>query len=106
FPGRPDLDRAVVGGRDLSGPLDGLAAVRALDDQDASDLLLGLGKRPVGDHDPAVADADRRGGRGGPPPRADLQPVAELPGQRVESPGPGRGPTPDGGLVLTNPPGV
>jgi len=50
-----DLDRAVVGGRDLGGHLDGLAAVRALDDQDASDLFLGLGERPVGDHDPAVA---------------------------------------------------
>src|SRR5262249_59319303 len=88
------------------GTRGGPAGGRTVEARAASDLFLGLGKRPVGDHAPAVADANRRGGRGGPQPRADLQPVAELPEQRVESCGPGRVRTRDGVLVVTNQQGV
>src|SRR4051794_25837374 len=56
---RANLDRAARHGQPLS-PADGLIQVLALEDHVAGDLLLGLGKRTVGDHDLAVLAAAQR----------------------------------------------
>src|SRR5262249_32269372 len=55
---RPDLDRALAGGRDLRRPLERLVERLCLDQVVAAELLLRLGERPVGDDLLAVADAD------------------------------------------------
>src|SRR6266700_6255523 len=48
---RPDLDRAVPGGRVLGRDLDGLVQIGAVDYVIAGDLLLGLGERTVTDQE-------------------------------------------------------
>src|SRR4051812_7420982 len=61
FPDGPHLDRAIRGVRDLAGPLDGLVEVVAFEDEQAAELLAGLGERTVRDQRLAVAHADRGG---------------------------------------------
>src|ERR671925_703638 len=55
-----DLDRAVLGGRDLRRQSAGLVDRRRLEDEEAAERLLYLGVRPVRDELLAVPDADRR----------------------------------------------
>ena len=63
-PDRPDLDRAVPGGRDPRRELDRLVEVAGLDEVEAAEGLLGLGERAVGRDRLAVLDPDRRRARG------------------------------------------
>ena len=55
------LDRAEPGHRVLGGHFDRLVKIRALEDVETSDLLLGLRERAVGDDNLAVLEANRDG---------------------------------------------
>src|SRR6188768_2178968 len=55
---RSDLDRAACGRRAARRPFDRVVEVRRVDQVVASELLLGLGERPVGGDRPAVPDPD------------------------------------------------
>src|SRR5215471_11415442 len=59
---RAHLDRPVPGGRDAGRHVDRLVQVLALHDEEAGDLLPGLGERAVGDHDVAAVPAPDGGG--------------------------------------------
>src|SRR5439155_13641149 len=53
---RPDLGGSVPGARMLGRDLDGLVQIGAVDHVVPTDLLLGLGERPVADQQFPVAD--------------------------------------------------
>src|SRR5580704_9795356 len=61
LPERPDLDPAEPRDRMRRGHLHRLVDIRALEDVEAADDLLGLGERAVADHDLAVPHLDRLG---------------------------------------------
>src|SRR5919198_1327189 len=61
LPQRSQLDRPGPGGRVLGGHLDRLVEILALQQVEPSDLLPGLGERPIGHQQLTVAYPDGRG---------------------------------------------
>ena len=62
LPDRPDFDAAFARRRNLRRDLDRLVVIGGVDQIETGELFLGLRKRPIGDRDAAVADANGLGG--------------------------------------------